>query len=117
AELVEVELAEVLHRVEADVAGEADHRLGDVAGQVQPAVDEAAQVRMAARGKQAAEEVAGAVEAVVGRGAGAFGQGRAVGRVVGRVLHQRVDVGSVVAAAAVQLGQVEAGAGRRIDAQ
>src|SRR5690606_32793435 len=75
AELVEVEFAKVFQRVAAGVAGEADHRLGDVAGQVQPAVDQAAQGRVAAGGEQAAEEVAGAVEAVVGRSTGAFGQG------------------------------------------
>src|SRR3546814_1766662 len=43
AELVEVELADVLQRVAADVAGEADHRLGDVAEQVQAAVDDVAE--------------------------------------------------------------------------
>src|SRR3546814_419956 len=39
AELVEVELADVLQRVAADVAGEAAHRPGDVAEPLQAALD------------------------------------------------------------------------------
>src|SRR3546814_20349317 len=57
------------------------------------------------------------IEAFVGRGAGARGRGGAVGRIVRGVLGQRVDIGRTVAAAAVQRGQVETGARRRVDAQ
>src|SRR3546814_5351142 len=82
------------------------------AGGIEQAIGAVADV-----GNQVAGVVAEDIEAFVGRGAGALGRGGAVGRIVRGVLGQRVDIGRTVAAAAVQRGQVETGARRRVDAQ